>query len=241
MPLRVITTFRDCKKIAMAVFPGFTSSESFVPLPESLIRDLSSISDLNELKIILYVIWRVNLIEGKIKKVSRNEISLDYNLMKGFANGESLRLALEKAVHDGYLLTTTLEKEDLFFLNSPGGKISLTAIQGKEEPIGPDHLPPNPTPNIFSLYEQNIGPLTPMMSETLIDAEKTYSAEWVADAMEVAVKMNKRNFKYIEAIMRRWKEEGRAKEPFRRDTKKSDSPNESLRKVQDFLKPRSRK
>jgi len=75
-------------------------------------------------------------------------------------------------------------------------------------------------PNVFKLYEENIGPLTPMIADALKDAEEIYQADWIADAIEVAVKSNKRSWKYCEAILKRWKEEGRAEKQDRRDSEK---------------------
>ncbi len=49
-------------------------------------------------------------------------------------------------------------------------------------------------PNVFKLYEENIGPLTPMIADALKDAENTFSPEWIAEAIELAVKNNKRSW-----------------------------------------------
>ena len=69
--------------------------------------------------------------------------------------------------------------------------------------------------NIFTAYEQNIGALTPMISEALKEAEQTYPEGWVLQAMELAVHNNKRNWRYIETILKRWtadgKDEGKGK------------------------------
>ncbi|HEY0757126.1 MAG TPA: DnaD domain protein [Ktedonobacteraceae bacterium] len=64
-------------------------------------------------------------------------------------------------------------------------------------------------PNIFVLYEQNIGLLTPMIASQLEDAADNYPAEWIEAAFSEAVQRNKRNWKYINAILRRWETEGR--------------------------------
>jgi DNA replication protein len=64
-------------------------------------------------------------------------------------------------------------------------------------------------PNIFVLYEQNIGLLTPMIASQLEDAADHYPAEWIEAAFSEAVQRNKRNWKYINAILRRWETEGR--------------------------------
>jgi len=65
------------------------------------------------------------------------------------------------------------------------------------------------TANIYSLYENNIGAITPMIADALKDAEDTYPADWIADAMRLAVENNKRNWKYCEAILKRWQVEGK--------------------------------
>jgi DnaD/phage-associated family protein len=62
---------------------------------------------------------------------------------------------------------------------------------------------------IFVLYEQNIGLLTPMIADELRDAEKTYPAEWIEDAMQEAVHLNKRSWRYVRRILERWRVEGR--------------------------------
>ena len=63
-------------------------------------------------------------------------------------------------------------------------------------------------PNNFTLYESNIGPLTPMISEALKDAEKTYSPEWLSRAILEAAKSNVRNMKYIEGILQGYAKRG---------------------------------
>ncbi len=64
-------------------------------------------------------------------------------------------------------------------------------------------------PNIFELYEQNIGIISPMMAEELKDAQKTYPAEWIEEAFREAVKARKQNWRYVGRILERWSAEGR--------------------------------
>ncbi|MBV9691927.1 MAG: DnaD domain protein [Ktedonobacteraceae bacterium] len=64
-------------------------------------------------------------------------------------------------------------------------------------------------PNIFVLYEQNIGLLSPLIADELKDAADQYPAEWIESAFREAVQQNKRSWKYIRAILRRWETEGR--------------------------------
>jgi DNA replication protein len=64
-------------------------------------------------------------------------------------------------------------------------------------------------PNIFVLYEQNIGLLSPLIADELRDAADQYPTEWVEAAFREAVQHNKRKWSYIRAILRRWETEGR--------------------------------
>ncbi|HLH63770.1 MAG TPA: DnaD domain protein [Ktedonobacteraceae bacterium] len=64
-------------------------------------------------------------------------------------------------------------------------------------------------PNIFVLYEQNIGLLSPLIADELQDAADHYPADWIEAAFREAVQHNKRKWSYIRAILRRWETEGR--------------------------------
>ncbi|OGN72352.1 MAG: hypothetical protein A2X25_06855 [Chloroflexi bacterium GWB2_49_20] len=69
--------------------------------------------------------------------------------------------------------------------------------------------PGKPFPGAYDLYEANIGVLTPMLADALAADVADYSDEWVCDAIREAVKSNARNLKYVEAILKRWKQDGR--------------------------------
>ena len=62
---------------------------------------------------------------------------------------------------------------------------------------------------VFSVYEQEIGALTPTIRDTIIELEKSVSDEWIIDAMKIAAKNNKRNISYVGGIIKRWQAEGR--------------------------------
>ena len=64
-------------------------------------------------------------------------------------------------------------------------------------------------PDIFKLYEQNIGLITPLISEQLKSAEAEFPSEWIADAIKIAVENNVRRWSYISRILVSWQERGR--------------------------------
>ena len=202
------------------MFSDFNDSETFAQIPDSFFRHLlNEVDDLDELKVTLYALWRIGNMEGRIHFLRRQDF------VDCIPAPDS---ALEKAVKRGSLLKALPPTSDqiplindpaLYFLNSPRGRAAAASFsQGDWQPDVTDSMPPPPErPNIFKLYEENIGPLTPLIADAIRDAEKTYPPAWVSEALGIAVKNNKRNWKYVEVILRRWKEEGHAKKQDRRD------------------------
>ena len=71
------------------------------------------------------------------------------------------------------------------------------------------HMDSLDKPNIYGLYEDNIGMLNPIIAELLKDAEQTYPQTWIEEAFTEAIARNKRNWKYIAAILKNWEREGK--------------------------------
>jgi len=203
----------------MSTFKGFTDSETFTQLPDGFFRQvLKDITDADELKVTAYFLWRVEHMDGPFRALCETDFEeKDLGLKV-----KEIRSGLEKAVKRGSLLKSTHDADVFYFLNSPRGRAAAEAFANGQwrESAKILSAPPMERPNVFKLYEENIGPLTPMIADALKDAEEIYQADWIADAIEVAVKNNKRSWKYCEAILKRWKEEGRAEKQDRRDAEK---------------------
>jgi DnaD/phage-associated family protein len=98
------------------------------------------------------------------------------------------------------------------------GELKLAGLKAvKHVPVDTEEQP-----NIYTLYEDNIGMLTPMIADELLDIEKLYSKDWIRDAIKEAVLHNKRSIKYIARILENWSVEGRSDGTHQRDSKKTD-------------------
>lgn len=220
----------------MIPFDGFSDDQlGEVALPEQFFTQLlTEIDSLEELKLTLFIFWLLDHIEGNFRYIRKQDLTEDEHLLDILHAPDQepeavLEAALNKLILRGTLLEARINakqgEETLYVLNTPAGQTALRAIQNGEWYYSGD--PQYPVglnmyrPNIFRIYEKNIGPLTPMIAETLQEAEQTYSPNWIEEAIRIAVENNKRSWRYIEAILRRWQEGGRNEREDRRDTEKS--------------------
>lgn len=197
----------------MKTFSGFPAGKvRTVAMPEPVFTDLIPIiDDLAELKLSLHVIWRLGQKQGKVRYLTHADLSADQVLMSSLGErpAEALDTALTRAVERGTLLKVSGTDDEMYFANTEKGRVAIEAISRGD---WPDDVESAGRPNVFVLYEQNIGMLTPLIAEELREAEQTYPAEWVEEAFREAVSLNKRSWKYIRAILERWRAEGKGDE-----------------------------
>jgi DnaD/phage-associated family protein len=198
-------------------FSGFPEGKlALVTLPEQVFTELiPHIDDPDELKVILVVLCRLAKMRSDVSPwVTASELHRDAVIetaLGGQNVDRRLQQALSQAVERGALLAAPWQRADgdvevRYFANSPKGRAAVDAMQRGESP---QRATVEERPNIFSLYEENVGPLTSLISEELMEAEETYPAAWIVDAFREAVRANKRNWRYIRAILERWQTEGR--------------------------------
>jgi DnaD/phage-associated family protein len=161
--------------------------------------------------------------------VTRAELASDAALARSLAmlagdDGDPLEAGLRLAVHRRTMARAAAEvdgrTEDVFVVNTPGNRRALEELVGARLEIAAPLPPAEATaqPNVFALYEENIGTITPLMAEELQEAEERYPSDWLEAAFREAVLANKRSWRYIERILRRWEIEGPDYEEPERDT-----------------------
>lgn len=220
----------------MASFKGFPEGRvRQTPIPEPFFSELlPEIGDLAELKVTVYVFWRLNRMEGVFRSLRKADFSSDERFMQGLGSnakdaGAALDDALERAVGRGLLLQALVQRgegeETYYFLNSPKGRAAVQAIAKGDWRIAEggqlNIALGDQQPNIFELYEKNIGVLTPLIADSLREAEDTYPQRWIEDAFKIAVENNARSWRYVSAILNRWQVEGKDDREDRRDTEKA--------------------
>lgn len=218
----------------------------FTLLPRAFFTQLlPAIDDLAELKVTLYALWLLGGLQpsparsqtrarvrpgrsphtGVARAVSWDELlgsapllsSLSASGGTGRAAEDVLKEGLERAVARGTLLRVSAGGQSWYLLNDADSRQAVKKIAQGDLSVGGIQQPVEvERPNIFSLYEQNIGLLQPLIAEELREAERLYPREWIEEAFVIAAQRNVRRWRYIQRILERWAQEGkgdRAAEP----------------------------
>lgn len=217
-------------------FVGFPDVKmKAVVIPDLFFTDLlPQIDDLAELKLTLHCFWLLNEQSGEFRYLRGEDLRQDATLLQSLALDNELHTplavltnALERATARNTLLRLEMETpdpsaeqaggiqvEDWYFMNTVKGRQTIALVrQGKlhelQSAIPEEARLRIARPNIFVLYEQNVGLMTPLIAEQLRDLEKTYPPPWIEEAFDIAVSRNKRSLRYIQAILKRWETEGK--------------------------------
>ncbi len=210
----------------MKRFAGFPPGDvRYTPVADLFFSELlPQIDSMPELKVSLHVLWLLHRQRGQQRCVSEDELRCDGVLLRGLKRpGDSperlLEDGLERAVARGTLLrldahTADGEEQSWYFLNSEAGREAMDQVRRGELVLSPAAVLEEPLveverPNIFVLYEQNIGTLQPMIAEELQEAEDSYPTAWIEEAFRIAAEQNVRKWRYIHAILERWAAEGK--------------------------------
>ena len=220
----------------MKQFEGFPARMQFTPIPNLFISKLlPQIEDINELRVTLHIFQVVYGKRGYPRYVTLRELLADSGLVKSLGgNSEEYKQllsgALDLAVKRGTILLLELDRDGepelLYFINSENDKKVLEKIRngeivlkGLESGKTAGFVETETPPDIFTLYEENVGMLNPLIAEWLKEAEKLYPESWIRDAIKEAVSLNKRNWRYIDRILENWSAEGRSDGTHKRSSK----------------------
>jgi DNA replication protein len=226
----------------MIEFKGFPARiKQFTPIPNLVFSSLlPQITDVTELKALFYIFELLYPKKGNIRFVSYSELLNRTSLMSGLKESreENLSQALESLVKKMIILPLSKNKgkamENIYFLNNESNQLIIERIRSGEIILpgltaGPAAVRVEEPSDIFTLYEQNIGMLTPLIADELREAEKQYPETWIKDAIKEAVALNKRSWRYIARILEHWSAEGKDNGAYQGNLKKNADPDKYIR------------
>lgn len=210
----------------------------FTPVPNLFMNMLMPGMDSPELKCMLYIFQTIYGKKGTPRFATLSELLSNPSLTSGLPQAgksveQQIKEALDSAITRGAIISIKVmqegKQESLFFLNTSSEREAVEQIKSgilklPKMEIVKTAVKPVEQKNIFTVYEENIGMLTPLTSEEIKDALTQYPEEWLRDAILEAVNANKRNWRYIERILERWTSEGKKDGTHQRDNQK-DNPD----------------
>lgn len=226
-------------------FSGFSSKAPAIPVPNQFFTELiGQIDDIYELKLTLCLLWAMKVKVKSQRYISLKQIAdlcneIGLQISNNKISNEELEKILNKAVERGTLIKACIKynekEENVYLINTDKDREWIqkyidgdTASKNFEiRLIDSDTI--KPLPDIFTLYEQNIGIISPIIAEDLKRAEELYPSQWINDAFREAVQLNKRSWRYILRILERWSAEGKLDGKTGRYSEKEKDPGRFIR------------
>ncbi len=205
-------------------FTGFSTDDP-IKLPRELFTEvLPAISQPAELKVTLQFFYLLRGSRRRPRMVEWADFRADADLARSLRAIAPLRPTedvliegIEAAVRRGTLLHAAVPEGprvgNWYLANTDRNRLWIARMVDGDIAWLPVPTPAQQRPTIFRLYEQNIGVLTPMLTEELKEAQERYPAVWLEDAIREAVRSNKRSWRYIRAVLNRWATHGRGPLP----------------------------
>ncbi|MCX6023435.1 MAG: DnaD domain protein [Chloroflexi bacterium] len=203
-------------------FAGFPERPDITPVPNLyLTAVLPLIDDPAEVQGTLLAFHRLAQKRTPPKVVAFSELLSDVPGASEFEDVRArLKAGLDKAAARGVLLEVQAldgggRSESFYMVNTARNQRTAESLRTGQValPRLPDGWevasPPPLRANIFVLYEENIGLITPILADELREAEERYPAAWIAAAFKEAVGNNKRTWRYIARILESWAGEGK--------------------------------
>lgn len=190
-------------------------------IPERFFSEvLPSITNISELKTSLVILNEIGIRQKKDQCLSYSNIKE----LEQFASIETaenqtlvqlIDLTLRNLVQLGVVFSRSSEvgsvdPEEIYFLDDLEGHTLSENL--KFGIVSPNVTVDNPKRDttIFDLYEKIIGIIPgAQIAQELMEAEKTYPAQWIEDAFDEAVAQDVRRWAYIRAILASWSNGGR--------------------------------
>lgn len=216
-----------------------------LPFSDHFLSDvLPRLNDADLIKVMFFIQFRCDRQEGENHYLFIRQI-LESTTLQHWLGGtnieERIKQSLKNALNNRLVLSgnhPSIPNATLIFPTDEAGQASLQRlIKGLWQPTPTDHMPETqtkPQKNIYQLYEENIGPLTPLLSEDLTAAQEEFPAQWIEEAFHIAVKNNARSWRYIDAVLKSWQKEGKNVQS-RRDSETLESRRNKSSEFDDYV------
>ncbi|MBH74598.1 MAG: hypothetical protein CL896_02250 [Dehalococcoidia bacterium] len=198
------------------------SHESLNNVSATIITFIKRINDLDTLKCmlrILDIVAKAN--DAMTIPIQQKTLLKDALLLNYLGKPNEIMKALQNALQLGLLSQHVDSDDEIEYTLIYSDTVNYNQNQSR---TANDHNRHDKntlaSTSIFKIYEENIGLVTPLVAESLAEAEKRYSSQWIVEAFKLATTRNKRSWAYISRILERWFIEGKTYGDSRKYSKK---------------------
>ena len=200
--------------------------------------------DKAELKVVLYIIRETFGYHRETCEVSIRELAIGAGLTARNAyNGAEKAIErglVEKTVSSTHKTTwRAVVAEDTALYPLRQRTVSLRKSKPPVKEIKETKEKEDEQAQVFRAYSSEIGILTPMIADSINEWIKDgFPIKWMCDAIHEAALQNKRNWKYCEAIIKRWDAQGSQEEMKKPVNGYKQKPNEpkAFEAIREFMK-----
>ena len=202
-------------------FDGFHSGAPITPLPQALLRDVAPLmTDPAELIVTLYTVEMISRLRRFPRRILCRDLRESRPLNEALANlcaprdaDEAFVDGVNAAVERGTLLQARSVDDGVWAewiaLNNADGQRALDSAS-----MPPASLAVHGREPVYSsapeIWQSAFGtPIPPILAEEVKAAESRYGLDWLHDAFAESAANGVRSWRYVQAILERWEQEGR--------------------------------
>ena len=200
----------------------FKTGQKMIPVPAQLFTEiLPRLHNESQLRATLYTWYAIASKGSGQRYVYLSQLLTDPVLLSWFTHlggKNGIQRGLDQSCREGIFLQLQIGEDDKMLApNDESGARLITDM--KSESVAHHNQSRDSSPetnyertvvsNVVEKYENEIGMLTPVIADMIAIAEQTYPTTWILEALDIAAQSNARSWKYVTAILARWKNEGK--------------------------------
>ncbi len=201
-------------------FTGFSTDKLIGLPPELFTQVLPAIVLPSELKVTLHIFYCLSQQRGHPRRLRWDDLARDAVLMQSLRSISRLRPPVElldeglhAAVQRATVLHVALPADgrliNWYLVNTATNRDWVAQEYQVQMAAHPPQAVAEQRPDLLTLYEQNIGIITPLLVDELREAAERYPYNWIEEAMREAVRGNVRSWRYVRKVLERWATHGR--------------------------------
>ena len=200
----------------------FKTGQKMIPVPAQLFTEiLPRLHNESQLRATLYTRYAIMSKGSGQRYVYLSQLLTDPVLLSWFTHlggKNGIQRGLDQSCREGIFLQLQIGEDDKILApNDESGARLITDM--KSESVAHHNQSRDSSPetnyertvvsNVVEKYENEIGMLTPVIADMIAIAEQMYPTTWILEALDIAAQSNARSWKYVTAILARWKNEGK--------------------------------